>query len=276
MTKAALFVLLLACAYSSSAQTDRYGSRKPACGCYVCGKLLAVTFPNAGDCAGILATEACGNYLENLPGHERQAYCDKIKAELRFSSFETSCREYAGTCGSGTSSSTLPRPSSPGSALPPDTASAPVPPAPSAPGAPTSPPREALISPHAAQPQAGEREWFTRPGEGSAGSPQGAASPATSTISPRQSAGEPNRSQPAGTAQPGGQTRRAPGQVGAPGCYIGGCSGQVCSDRPDVVTTCVWRPEYACYANAECRRQASGACGWTPTPALEQCLSNPP
>src|SRR5690606_36797473 len=51
-------------------------------------------------------------------------------------------------------------------------------------------------------------------------------------------------------------------------CYVGGCSGQVCSDRPDVMTTCTWRPEYACYQDATCERQASGECGWTMTPEL--------
>lgn len=55
-------------------------------------------------------------------------------------------------------------------------------------------------------------------------------------------------------------------------CFVGGCSGQVCSDQPDVITTCEWRDEYACYATASCGRQADGTCGWTPTPELEACL----
>ncbi len=58
-------------------------------------------------------------------------------------------------------------------------------------------------------------------------------------------------------------------------CYAGGCSGQVCSDNPDVITTCEWRPEYACYAGATCARQADGACGWTETAELLACLENP-
>lgn len=66
----------------------------------------------------------------------------------------------------------------------------------------------------------------------------------------------------------------APTQGGA--CYVGGCSGQVCSDQEGVITTCEWRPEYACYADATCERQADGACGWTQTPGLLQCLENPP
>lgn len=60
------------------------------------------------------------------------------------------------------------------------------------------------------------------------------------------------------------------------GCYVGGCSSQVCSDDPDVVTTCEWLPEYACYQDATCARQPDGACGWTPTPELLACLADPP
>jgi hypothetical protein len=65
------------------------------------------------------------------------------------------------------------------------------------------------------------------------------------------------------------------GGGGQPACRKGGCSGQVCADR-DVITTCEFRPEYACYRNAECKRQADGKCGWTQTAALRQCLANPP
>jgi hypothetical protein len=56
-------------------------------------------------------------------------------------------------------------------------------------------------------------------------------------------------------------------------CYVGGCSSQICSDREDVISTCEWRPQYACYRTATCERQASGQCGWTMTSALQQCLS---
>lgn len=56
-------------------------------------------------------------------------------------------------------------------------------------------------------------------------------------------------------------------------CFVGGCSGQICSDNPDVVTTCEWREEYGCYKNATCERQANGECGWTETEELSQCLA---
>lgn len=59
-------------------------------------------------------------------------------------------------------------------------------------------------------------------------------------------------------------------------CYVGGCSAQVCSDQPDMASTCEYRAEYACYKTAKCERQASGQCGWTPTQTLAMCLANPP
>lgn len=54
-------------------------------------------------------------------------------------------------------------------------------------------------------------------------------------------------------------------------CRRTGCSGQVCADR-DVATTCEFLPEYACYQEAECERQADGLCGWTPTEELQRCI----
>jgi hypothetical protein len=57
-------------------------------------------------------------------------------------------------------------------------------------------------------------------------------------------------------------------------CYIGGCSGQICSDNPNAVSTCEWRESYVCYRTAKCERQASGQCGWTDTSDLRACLAN--
>jgi hypothetical protein len=56
------------------------------------------------------------------------------------------------------------------------------------------------------------------------------------------------------------------------GCYIGGCSQQICSDQPDAVSDCAYRPEYSCYQSGQCGRQADGKCGWTQTTALTSCL----
>lgn len=58
-------------------------------------------------------------------------------------------------------------------------------------------------------------------------------------------------------------------------CRPTGCSGIVCSDA-DVMTTCEFKPEYACYKAAVCTRQSDGACGWNKTPELDACLANPP
>lgn len=55
-------------------------------------------------------------------------------------------------------------------------------------------------------------------------------------------------------------------------CRVGGCSGQLCSDQPDAVSTCEWRPEYACYRTALCERQGDGQCGWTASQELTDCL----
>lgn len=57
-------------------------------------------------------------------------------------------------------------------------------------------------------------------------------------------------------------------------CVVGGCSSQVCSEAggDPIVTTCEWRPEYACYQTATCEVQPNGQCGWTPTEELNTCL----
>jgi hypothetical protein len=54
-------------------------------------------------------------------------------------------------------------------------------------------------------------------------------------------------------------------------CQVTGCSGQICSDK-EVVTTCEYREEYACYQRAVCERQPTGECGWTPSVELTMCL----
>ena len=58
-------------------------------------------------------------------------------------------------------------------------------------------------------------------------------------------------------------------------CVVSGCSRQVCSEQ-QMMTTCEWRDEYACYRTARCERQADGKCGWTPTDELKRCLASPP
>lgn len=55
------------------------------------------------------------------------------------------------------------------------------------------------------------------------------------------------------------------------GCVVSGCSGELCGSEP-AMSPCVWTPSAACFREARCARQADGACGWTPTPALAACL----
>jgi hypothetical protein len=101
-----------------------------------------------------------------------------------------------------------------------------------------------------------------------------------------QQAPTPAPADPTGTApapgpdtpgEPPSPTTPPPGDEGAgtAPCKPTGCSGIVCSDE-EVMTTCEYRPEYACYKSATCTRQPDGACGWTETPELEACLKNPP
>ncbi len=64
--------------------------------------------------------------------------------------------------------------------------------------------------------------------------------------------------------------------VDAKTCFVGGCSGQICSENEGAISTCEFRPEYACYRDATCEPQADGECGWTETEELTSCLLNPP
>jgi len=71
-------------------------------------------------------------------------------------------------------------------------------------------------------------------------------------------------------------TDPVPKPITAGGCMTGGCSGQVCGEasaQDDMVTTCEYRAEYACYQTAICERQITGNCGWTETSELRACLN---
>lgn len=59
-------------------------------------------------------------------------------------------------------------------------------------------------------------------------------------------------------------------------CAIGGCSGSLCTEGTEIMSTCEYVDEYSCYASAECKRQDNGSCGWTQTAELTACLANPP
>ncbi len=61
------------------------------------------------------------------------------------------------------------------------------------------------------------------------------------------------------------------------GCAVGGCSGQLCGEASEIgnmVTTCEFREEYACFAHARCERQTTGKCGWTETSEYGSCMAN--
>lgn len=57
------------------------------------------------------------------------------------------------------------------------------------------------------------------------------------------------------------------------GCIVTGCSNQICA--PDErITTCEYKDEYACYADAVCEIQQNGDCGWTLTDKARECLQD--
>jgi hypothetical protein len=56
-------------------------------------------------------------------------------------------------------------------------------------------------------------------------------------------------------------------------CQIGGCNRELCSEEA-LVSTCIAKPEFACYRTAMCEVQKNGACAWTQTAALNKCLDD--
>lgn len=63
-----------------------------------------------------------------------------------------------------------------------------------------------------------------------------------------------------------------PGTGSMKPCIKTGCSSQICADH-NVISTCEFRPEYACYQKAACERQSDGNCGFTKTAELTECLA---
>jgi eight-cysteine-cluster-containing protein len=64
------------------------------------------------------------------------------------------------------------------------------------------------------------------------------------------------------------------GLTGA-GCMRTGCSAQLCAaEGESVMSTCIWKDEYACYQSAKCEKQKDGNCGWTQTDELNACLTS--
>ena len=60
-------------------------------------------------------------------------------------------------------------------------------------------------------------------------------------------------------------------------CIKTGCSATICAEAGnDQMSTCEYKPEYACYQAATCEKQPDGKCGWTQTDTLKACLAKPP
>jgi hypothetical protein len=60
----------------------------------------------------------------------------------------------------------------------------------------------------------------------------------------------------------------------AGGCVPSGCSGTLCvAEGKEVMSTCEYKNEYACYAKAKCEKQASGECGWSKSAELDACIA---
>jgi len=79
------------------------GTRKPACGCYVCG-LSYESFDHGDDgCAGILAEDDCPSALRQMPAESRAAFCERVRTVRKFSSFKDACPGLASVCESSSS-----------------------------------------------------------------------------------------------------------------------------------------------------------------------------
>ena len=75
------------------------------------------------------------------------------------------------------------------------------------------------------------------------------------------------------------QHQTAPTPPREAGCVPAGCSKEVCVDASrasEIVTSCVYLPQFECYKTARCERQADGRCGWTETAQLKACIANSP
>jgi hypothetical protein len=69
-----------------------------------------------------------------------------------------------------------------------------------------------------------------------------------------------------------GVAKKSDGECQTP-CYIGGCSGEVCSPFEGVNTPCVALPWHACVDLSECGLFApGGGCGWKQTPEYVACM----
>ncbi|MBX2986647.1 MAG: hypothetical protein KF802_02010 [Bdellovibrionaceae bacterium] len=57
-------------------------------------------------------------------------------------------------------------------------------------------------------------------------------------------------------------------------CVRAGCSGELClttRERDDMMSTCVWREEFACRKLMDCAADAKGGCELKATEASKEC-----
>ncbi|KAI8919071.1 hypothetical protein DFJ77DRAFT_261780 [Powellomyces hirtus] len=60
-------------------------------------------------------------------------------------------------------------------------------------------------------------------------------------------------------------------------CRRGGCSSELCVSAGEnaVLSPCIYKPEFACYAKAECGYDpVGGTCGWQQTEELTLCIAD--
>src|SRR6185369_14118632 len=56
-------------------------------------------------------------------------------------------------------------------------------------------------------------------------------------------------------------------------CVRSGCNNELCVRAgSELMTTCVYRPEYACLQQATCEENAQGNCAFTITDTVRACL----
>lgn len=68
---------------SSGQQQFPDSNRIPACGCYCGGPTPGYFVFREGNCAGILASDACGEYVSSLPDTEKKQICTYLKAKSK-------------------------------------------------------------------------------------------------------------------------------------------------------------------------------------------------
>jgi hypothetical protein len=83
-----------------------------------------------------------------------------------------------------------------------------------------------------------------------------------------------NKSAPPTTEPTGGTGGTSQSQP----CIKTGCSGTICTEPGnEQMSTCEYKPEYACYKEAACVRRKDASCGWFEDDGkLKACLANPP